>query len=1134
MFIGFYMPAVVRHSRTYNLCAFYRHITHLAPEDLALICNVDYLAPDPNGWEQPAHVQAYYDYVIPTAERIREYELHFIAPETFQKIDTDGGCVAAWKHLLTERYEPLESQLSAIISGIMQRRKVEAILAWGNTPSVKYVAGQYGLPVIHNEMGTLRHPHYVSTAYFDFSGVNADTECERRYAAFRSEWVNRPFPHLDRETLLDVVRSTPRFPEEGAQPTFAVGVPQQVTLDSNIVAYADGWDPQKLVALAIDRFGRENVLVRRHPHEPPHDFSDASLAQDTSGTAIEFLAKCNQILTINSSVGFEALLYGKQATMLGDNPFRFIARMPPEAELERCLALNFATFGYLAPYKLTHNTDYLRWRLSHPSETEIVQYHLGYWLTEKSRRLVEGLGDNAHLKIERVQWQEKQGQLEAMQFQLELHNSQLESERTQLQSQNSQLEAQKAQFESRNLQLESQQSQLETQNSQLEAQKAELESRTAGLEAQKAQLESRTVELESQNTQLESQNTQLESRTAELESQKAHLESRTGELESQQAKLEKRTAELESRKAQLESRTAGLETQKAQLESRTAGLEAQKAQLEKRTGELKAQQAQLESRTAGLESQKAQLESRTAELEAQRTQWESRTSELEAQKVQLESRTAGLEAQKAQLETRTAQLESRTAGLEAQKAQLETRTAQLESRTAQLESRTAELESQRTQLETQQSQLESACQHWKAAYQAVTHSHSWRVTAPGRQVGDWLRHVKQWTVSYWSQNGSTPGPTIADAGLYPVRDAAYYQHQHDECAAYRENNWLLENFDVVKQLPGSSIAEFGCGNGRFLEAAASHFADVYGFDWAEAPHLCDVVGRHSNVHFEKRDLVREFPKIRTHIASSADFLEHLMPSDVGRVIRQMHRSAAVNYHVIACYDDTHSHQTLMPPEEWLRLFRQCSPDYYVLRAWHRDNDPNKLVCIVTNYVFSRREHTSEPLGQRAGAAAQQVEAALNAGYARRWWHIAAPLRWLGRQARLLRDHGLLARMKALVKKIAKPVLRRCFRFVDGRPGLRRCCVFMARTVGIDARLRSIYSRLSSQRNVPAAPDPGPVHADGGEAMAPLRPLGTLTIDELLARVHAELATAHEEGRQQSWRNTPQNVSHSMSGNGSPC
>lgn len=59
-----------------------------------------------------------------------------------------------------------------------------------------------------------------------------------------------------------------------------------------------------------------------------------------------------------------------------------------------------------------------------------------------------------------------------------------------------------------------------------------------------------------------------------------------------------------------------------------------------------------------------------------------------------------------------------------------------------------------------------------------------------------------------------------------------------------------------------------------------------------------------------------------------------------------------------------------------------------------------------------------PKTQQAEARVEQLEIALNALYASRSWRITAPLRWVGQQMRLLRQHGLMARLKAFFKKIS--------------------------------------------------------------------------------------------------------------------
>jgi 2-polyprenyl-3-methyl-5-hydroxy-6-metoxy-1,4-benzoquinol methylase len=665
MFIGFHLPIVVRQTRANYLWTFFRQMTYFAPEDIVFICGDDYLDTyPPDRWDYRQDIQAALDYVVPSAERMKQYDVFRIDPEIFREID--NGHTAAWKHLIQHRFEPLERELAKIFSQIVRERNVEAVLTWCNTPSLEYAAAAHGVPVIYNELGALRSPNYISTAYFDFSGVNGNTECERRYAAFRSDPTSRSFPFLTREELLAVARVTPQLPGEGERATFAAGVAEQLDLDSNTVAFSDGWSRQKLLSFVIERFGKENVLTRRHPLQPHDQDDQQEVPNDESPSSIEFLAKCDQIFTINSSVGLEAMLYGKETTILGQNPFRFIARMASDAEEERRMALNFAMFGYLVPYQLIYDHRYLRWRLSGPSEAAIMQYHCGYWLTHQSHRLVESLGELARLK------------------------------------------------------------------------------------------------------------------------------------------------------------------------------------------------ARLTSQQAQLTSQQAQLTSQQAQLTSQQAEWDKQRLELEA-----------------------------------------------------------------------------ACRHWSESYRAVIASTSWRLTAPARWLGSFMRR--------------RTSRAKADGGRYPQRDATYYQDKHDHNPAYDANNWLLEQFDLIAQLPGANIAEFGCGNGRFLERAASHFPRVHGFDWARSRHIQSVLQKHPNVCFEMRDVVRDFPKITADIVASADFLEHLMPDDVKRVVPLLDRCAPINFHVIACYDDTHSHQTVLPPSSWLELFRRACSDYYVLCDWCRDGDATKRVCIMTNY-----------------------------------------------------------------------------------------------------------------------------------------------------------------------------------------
>ena len=62
---------------------------------------------------------------------------------------------------------------------------IKAILSWCNCPSLQNIADKLGIKVIYNEVGALRPPFYNYMAYFDFSGVNGNTESEKDIKFFR-------------------------------------------------------------------------------------------------------------------------------------------------------------------------------------------------------------------------------------------------------------------------------------------------------------------------------------------------------------------------------------------------------------------------------------------------------------------------------------------------------------------------------------------------------------------------------------------------------------------------------------------------------------------------------------------------------------------------------------------------------------------------------------------------------------------------------------------------------------------------------------------------------------------------------------------------------------------------------------
>lgn len=403
MFLSFLLPYPIRNTKAPFLWVFYKQLENFQPEDVLFVGSKEYFF-DPlqyqeeGRWETTEDGQKRNGYTLPSLEKIASYRAYYIEPGVFDSLDNDCAacCNVAFSRLLTERYVPLEEAFQSILEACRAKgERIEAILSWCNLPSIEHVARAYRIPVIHNELGPFRMPDYVPTAYFDFSGVNGNTEAQRRYSAFAADdGVAEIYTLRDLQRLLWTASSLPEL----GDPAYDIGVPLQVEDDSNLMAFANGFNNMNLLCAAGRRATAEEVLVRPHPGGHFRYEAGPLGCKDTSKSAIEFLGKCREIDTINSSVGLEALLYGKKVHAFGDSPYRFLACDLQQDQEKLLQGLNFIIFGYLIPYAYLYDAAYYRWRLSSPSEIEVYRYHMKYYLKELERRQA------AH---EEKEWREK-------------------------------------------------------------------------------------------------------------------------------------------------------------------------------------------------------------------------------------------------------------------------------------------------------------------------------------------------------------------------------------------------------------------------------------------------------------------------------------------------------------------------------------------------------------------------------------------------------------------------------------------------------------------------------------------------------------------------------------------------------
>ncbi|MGK2953141.1 MAG: GT99 family glycosyltransferase N-terminal domain-containing protein [Thiobacillus sp.] len=372
MIAAFLLPFPLRGNPAPYLWVYYRLLSSFG-ERMLFVASEDYTrAPEywqaKNRWEmQPGNAQRLH-YQVPTREIMDDHDYGFLSETVYEALlaDSGGNPITAFRRLLSERVPCLDAAFAEILSQPFAEG-IEAILTWCNCPSLSAAAEEKGIPVVHLEVGPLRWPQYRPTAYFDFGGVNGNTEAGRRYL----DSGFRPGAGVETEALRRF------FSREGAgkaaEAEFKLGVALQVEDDSNLLAFGHGFDNQSLLVYSHLHRAEGGVLVRGHPGSL-FSLKPGWYQVDDSPDSVAFIRRCERILTINSSVGLEAMLMGKPVEVLGDCAHRFIAEAGDEPE--RVARLAFYLFAYLVPMDLIYDSSYLRFRLGQPSDYEIALRHL--------------------------------------------------------------------------------------------------------------------------------------------------------------------------------------------------------------------------------------------------------------------------------------------------------------------------------------------------------------------------------------------------------------------------------------------------------------------------------------------------------------------------------------------------------------------------------------------------------------------------------------------------------------------------------------------------------------------------------------------------------------------------------------
>lgn len=460
MLAVFLPPYPFRGLKAPYLWLFYKYL-HCVTDKVLFITGEDYLEiikddTQHSRWEYDPATMISLGYALPDDESIARHEYLYLDNGLYETLLAryHHDPIKSFSAFLTERIPELEIELHALLeskAGLVN--EIDAFISICNCPSLEHIANDLGKEVMHIEIGPLRAPMYRNTAYLDFTGVNGGTEASTRYQECQSE--------LNIKASLEDLHCyfLEALPSADTYANSVAGVVLQVEDDSNLIAYNHGFTNISLISYVRQLYDKGDILVRAHPGSLFHLKSDVFTIDD-SANSLDFIEKCKEVFTINSSVGLEALLTGKKTTILGDCSYDFINEL--EDTQARVNAAAFYLFSYLVPFELVFNQQYLNFRLGHPEEHEIVSKHLEFYTADIPGRPLEAVYTLSSLINEAIS-QDKtmrkilENSLQEKNEQLDLLNNQLSAEvyeRAQLLATLEQLQGEVKQLQEKVLQLQ--------------------------------------------------------------------------------------------------------------------------------------------------------------------------------------------------------------------------------------------------------------------------------------------------------------------------------------------------------------------------------------------------------------------------------------------------------------------------------------------------------------------------------------------------------------------------------------------------------------------------------------------------------------------------------------------------------
>lgn len=335
-----------------------------------------------------AFIDEHFWYEVPKSRDMRSFGRYPIKNEVIERLLSDTGSYNdASKLILSQPYEPMVDMLCEYIEDIRKKysEPIEAFCTLCHNPSLSAAAQKYGIPVVHYEMGPFREPIYNKTAYFDLKSTNLGDTVKTRYAKFLSELKGDKRLMSGREIIALMLRreNLGLLEKFKIKPTIKCGVATGYAITELFLAQT-GYNDSELLFRVEKTYGKENMSVRLHPADPygARYPKYGSVYDLKCHSTIDFIMSCEEIFSIGSNVCIEAMFWGRKTHVIVKGPAYWgaVNSVEEKGKLTDMEYLNFFAFNYLTPFKFMMDPEYIRWRLTDPTEKEIFEKHTSVYL----------------------------------------------------------------------------------------------------------------------------------------------------------------------------------------------------------------------------------------------------------------------------------------------------------------------------------------------------------------------------------------------------------------------------------------------------------------------------------------------------------------------------------------------------------------------------------------------------------------------------------------------------------------------------------------------------------------------------------------------------------------------------------